>query len=703
MFSKEYIAAIDKKLITFTKGVKREQRDKYDVVIAITGYPGTGKTTLAIIMCWLTDNKYTFEKNVCLVPTAPEIEKKYYGIEEYGVMHIDEASRALHKYRWWDSAQQKLNTLYDSVAKDTDICFYDNDEFERMSIEEMYNKYSENPKNLRTFVIDDNFKVIQKPIKKILQRPIRQPSKRMFKIRTRFNKEILVTEDHSLFVFKNRGEKIVKISPTDLKLKDKLIILKNLPSIETINEDNDKMQVYGAWLADGNYRFVKGSPTTIQLSGLEHKEVFERLSKKFPNNKGTGIKCYNRFDYCFHNTKFVKDMISKGFIGNSHTKRVPSWVFNTSKENKIAFLKGFMTGDGSINFEGRARVSSVNKELLRDIQILLMMIGIPTGWTSEKRTNHFKGYKNGSISNHLEISTCFHKEYINLFEPTKKNYKMLENFNPIKGNMISKRHEKYIKNECICAAITKIEEITDYKGYIYDLSIDGIHRFIGNDILVSNTEREGHYKATIFLMPRFQDLNPYFRNFRVRYWVNIIDRGVAIVYKKDEDKDAKDPWHLDENYSYKYKKWWLMRKRISERSISDVIRVEEKLPNYWFWFEFPQLPKEMEDRFSALKKDSRIELRKQDAEKEKPGGVGKREKAQLNTIYFLWKAALKENPKLTYAEFGRKGRYSPDALSNLVKRKEAEDEKETTGEDTYYYNINKRLMDKDGNEGGITQ
>jgi len=95
-----------------------------------------------------------------------------------------------------------------------------------------------------------------------------------------------------------------------------------------------------------------------------------------------------------------------------------------------------------------------------------------------------------------------------------------------------------------------------------------------------DTEREGHYLCTFLVMPRFQNFTENFRNFRIRYWINIVSRGLAIIYIRDEDKDAKDPWHIDENYKKKLKKW--KGKHIFERRVDDIVRVEQSTKNYFF-------------------------------------------------------------------------------------------------------------------------
>jgi len=292
-FTKDYVSQLDSKLKTFAKEIKKKQRDEYDVVIAVTGYPGSGKTTDVILLSWLINNNYSFEKHVCYIPTAAEIKKKYYEIEQQGVFHIDEATKAMHKYRWWDSAQQVLNTIYD-------------------------------------------------------------------------------------------------------------------------------------------------------------------------------------------------------------------------------------------------------------------------------------------------------------------------------------------------------------------------------------TERQGHYKATILIMPRFQNFTENFRNFRIQYWINIIDRGVAIVYRKDMDKDVKDPWHLDENYKMKQKKWMSSRKRIYERNMSDIIRMESKTQNYWFYFQFPKLPDEIINHFMKLRNEAKINAPPEETNsrgKIKDGGIIDK---QRTAIFRGWLYAKELNPSLTITSHARVIGMSEQGLSTII-------------------------------------
>lgn len=184
--------------------------------------------------------------------------------------------------------------------------------------------------------------------------------------------------------------------------------------------------------------------------------------------------------------------------------------------------------------------------------------------------------------------------------------------------MLIDHNYSFDKNICFIPTSKEIKEqylnLPMYSVLHVDEASRGMHKHKWHDKMqqtlneLYDTDREGHFLCTLLLMPRFQNFTENFRNFRIKYWININDRGLAVVYKRDEDKDAKDPWHLDENYKLKQKQW--KNKKIYDRSIPEVIRMEQRTLNYWFYFTLPALPKEVWDIYQHLKRESRILAKK---------------------------------------------------------------------------------------------
>lgn len=178
---------------------------------------------------------------------------------------------------------------------------------------------------------------------------------------------------------------------------------------------------------------------------------------------------------------------------------------------------------------------------------------------------------------------------------------------------------KYAFHKNICFIPTSSEIERRYMGLsIFSvLHIDeasrGLHKQKWYDAvqqklnLLYDTEREGHFLCTFVVMPRFQNFTENFRNFRIKYWINIVERGLAIVYKRDEDKDCRDPWHIDENYKKK-SKMREFRTNVYQRNMPDIVRTERKCPNFLFYFRIPEIPRDIWAEYKHLKKTSRDEL-----------------------------------------------------------------------------------------------
>jgi len=180
------------------------------------------------------------------------------------------------------------------------------------------------------------------------------------------------------------------------------------------------------------------------------------------------------------------------------------------------------------------------------------------------------------------------------------------------------------KNVCFIPTSTEIEHqylnLPMYSVLHIDEASRGIHKHKWHDKMqqklneLYDTDREGHFLCTLLLMPRFQNFGENFRNFRIKYWININDRGIAVVYKRDEDKDTRDPWHLDENYKLKQKRW--KNKKVYDRGIPEIVRVEQQTLNYWFYFTVPEIPKDIWEIYQELKRESRILAKGKESELE---------------------------------------------------------------------------------------
>lgn len=129
----------------------------------------------------------------------------------------------------------------------------------------------------------------------------------------------------------------------------------------------------------------------------------------------------------------------------------------------------------------------------------------------------------------------------NLRQLGKTDEEILENFNeymiysPNKTEMFKKitRPEKYtpINSDEATKALYKLNWASSSQKFL--------------NMLFQLCRKEN--KINILCIPRFTDLNEYFRNHRIMFWIHILETGTAILMIRDWSPFSKDPWHLDEN------------------------------------------------------------------------------------------------------------------------------------------------------------
>ena len=109
---------IKKSIKTLARLIRKRLREDWDVVIAVTGQEGCGKSTLAIELGMAVDKNFDLEQNIIYIPDYKLIAKKITEeLKKYSVLIIDEAIKTMYKRRWQARAQIFLNQLYSICRK----------------------------------------------------------------------------------------------------------------------------------------------------------------------------------------------------------------------------------------------------------------------------------------------------------------------------------------------------------------------------------------------------------------------------------------------------------------------------------------------------------------------------------------------------------------------------------------------------------
>lgn len=263
------------------------------------------------------------------------------------------------------------------------------------------------------------------------------------------------------------------------------------------------MEFCGLYLGDG---YMTDSHVTIARAKnapyMDHyREVIRQEFSRYDGGNGRGDRRsvrrapvtlvederYTRFA----SVEAVAELRALGLGGTAHEKHVPGWVFGLADELKLAFLRGFLDADGSVDKKGRITFSSCNKELLSGIRHLCMSLGIPVTNVTE-RIGHTR-LPNGRMAPvHQYAFTCSDPgANLRIGSHDSRYVERLQNGRPF-GRKARRypRHggrgfsEPGVELSRIVAIEAEGEEP------VYDLTVVDTHSFIADGVVVHNSNIE---------------------------------------------------------------------------------------------------------------------------------------------------------------------------------------------------------------------
>jgi ribonucleoside-diphosphate reductase alpha chain len=198
------------------------------------------------------------------------------------------------------------------------------------------------------------------------------------------------------------------------------------------------------------------------------------------------VKRENGVYHLSYHSKYFVDFFKKLGVApvNATDKTVPETIYIATKDAVIGFLQGLFTADGTINFNEKKssyiRLTSVSRKLLKDVQILLLNLGIKSkiyDRTRPPQENKFdylnkqgelRKYGSSGICYELEIS----KQNVLIF---LKKIGFLCNYH---NDKVNKLYSKVYYSEYFEDRIKSIKE--NGKEPVYDLTEPVTLSFISN-------------------------------------------------------------------------------------------------------------------------------------------------------------------------------------------------------------------------------
>lgn len=271
-----------------------------------------------------------------------------------------------------------------------------------------------------------------------------------------------VTSDHP-FETENRGV----VQAKDLVLGDKIKANYGAPTFTESGEINNSLAwLYGVMLCDGCYQ----NYSVFASFGVDEEDVIDKFIGAFQENyklapevklqkrgkKGTYYDVRVKSSLA-HSLKSLINEFTSVFGGVQKIYRhIPSFIWNSNRENKLHFLAGMFDADGSIRYDdGLASLGSTNHELAYEQMYLIQSLGMPC----KIRKNYYKGKQN---SDKYRVAVDFYPtaELIECLTSQKK----VNNF----------AGEKHFKNTPDVVEVIGLDMV-EGTDYAYDLSTESAH------------------------------------------------------------------------------------------------------------------------------------------------------------------------------------------------------------------------------------
>ncbi|HPZ06545.1 MAG TPA: ribonucleotide reductase N-terminal alpha domain-containing protein [Candidatus Eremiobacteraeota bacterium] len=237
------------------------------------------------------------------------------------------------------------------------------------------------------------------------------------------------------------------------------------------SEEEEKLYQMFGWFTGGGW-FTKTCGLTF---GSEDKLAFDTLVpvwKKFTDcdNK---VKEQKNFVRCISTYKksAIENLKKFGFKeGKGSQKRIPSTLYTVPKQLQIAYLQGLFSADGSkTTVKSQVSLSSASLELLRDIQLILLNLGI------RSNIKYYEVRSRGRAQGQLRING---ENYIKFLDIV--GFKLT----PYKDEKCNLYEQKRIYHNKPFINIHSIKE--DGETVVYDLNEPVTNSLIAEGIIVHN-------------------------------------------------------------------------------------------------------------------------------------------------------------------------------------------------------------------------
>jgi Fe-S cluster assembly protein SufB len=260
------------------------------------------------------------------------------------------------------------------------------------------------------------------------------------------------------------------------------------------------MEVCGLYIAEGSMN--ERAVVVARADDAPYMPAYrEAIRGSFVKADGSAVVVREQVrSTAFSSVLAVGELRELGFGGIAATKRVPGWVFGLDRSLILAFLRGYLDGDGSVNRRGWIAWTSINRSLIEDVRHLCILCGIPIGEACGYPITYGFGDRPRKTPGIVWQAWSFSAEHNRTIGSHDPRY--IERWALVAAsNRVGRFDPEYVGRGAggarpgvgfkiqgaVISRVVAIDPASDDEFPVYDIEVEGTHNFVANGIVVHNS------------------------------------------------------------------------------------------------------------------------------------------------------------------------------------------------------------------------